>query len=273
MSIPIETVRTHDFEMRFFRFGSGSRAFVILPGLSVQSVMGLGDLIAEAYQSLTEDYTVYLFDRRKDLPAVYPIREMARDMAEAIRALGLSKVALFGASQGGMIAMALAAEHPELVQKLVLGSSSAHVDAAHFELFARWIDLAKEGQSRELNLAFGEALYPKAVFESARELLLSQADSFTAEDLRRFVILAESLQGFDVRADLARIACPVLVLGAKDDRVLGAEASREIFRHLPQRPDSELYLYEEGFGHAAFDTAPDYKERLLRFLRKETAAE
>lgn len=269
----INTVKTASFTMDYLRFGKGKDSLVILPGLSVQSVMGLGDLIAEAYQVLTEDFTIYLFDRRKDLPAVYPIREMARDMAEAIRALGLSKVALFGASQGGMIAMALAAEHPELVQKLVLGSSSAHVDAAHFELFARWIDLAKEGQSRELNLAFGEALYPEAVFEGARELLLSQADTFTPADLRRFVILAESLRGFDVRADLARIACPVLVLGAEDDRVLGAEASREIFRHLPKRPDSALYLYAPGFGHAAFDTAPDYKERLLRFLRKETAAE
>lgn len=263
----IETVKTDTFTMDYLRFGKGKDSLVILPGLSVQSVMGLGDLIAEAYQSLTEDYTVYLFDRRKDLPAVYPIREMARDTAEAIRALGLSRIALFGASQGGMIAMAMAAENPDLVQKLVLGSSSARVDAEHFKLFDAWIDLAKAGKARELNLAFGEALYPKAVFEGARELLLSQADSFTPEDLRRFVILAESLQGFDIREDLAKIACPVLVLGAKDDRVLCAEASEEIFRHLPERPGSGLYLYEEGFGHAAFDTAPDYKERLLRFLR------
>ena len=263
----IETVKTDTFTMDYLCFGHGRDPLVILPGLSVQSVMGLGDLIAEAYQTLTEDYTVYLFDRRKDLPAVYPIREMARDTAEAIRALGLSRIALFGASQGGMIALCLAAENPDLVQKLVLGSSSARIDEAHYELFARWIALAKAGKARDLNLAFGEALYPKAVFEGARELLLSQADSFTPEDLRRFVILAESLQGFDIREDLAKIACPVLVLGAKDDRVLGVEASREIFRHLPQRPDSALYLYAPGFGHAAFDTAPDYKERLLRFLR------
>ena len=269
----IETVKSASFAMDYLRFGRGKEPLVILPGLSVQSVMGLGDLIAEAYQVLTEDFTIYLFDRRLDLPAVYPIREMARDTAEAIRALGLSRIALFGASQGGMIAMALAAEYPELVSRLVLGSSSAHVDAAHFELFARWIDLAKAGKSRELNLAFGEALYPKAVFESARELLLSQADSFTPEDLRRFVILAESLRDFDARADLARIPCPVLVLGAEDDRVLGVEASRELFRRLPPRPGNEFYLYEPGFGHAAFDTAPDYKERLLRFLLDTPAAE
>ena len=269
----IETVKTDTFTMDYLRFGRGKEPLVILPGLSVQSVMGLGELIAEAYQVLTEDFTIYLFDRRKDLPARYPIREMARDTAEALRALGLSRAALFGASQGGMIAMALAAEHPELVSRLVPGSSAARLDGEHCRLFEDWIGLAKAGKARELNLAFGEALYPKAVFEGARDLLLAQADSYTAEDLRRFVILAESLRDFDLRADLAKIACPVLVLGAKDDRVLGAEASEEIFRCLPSRPGNEVYLYEPGFGHAAFDTAPDYKERLLRFLRKETAAE
>ncbi len=263
----IETVKADAFTMEYLRFGHGKDPLVILPGLSVQSVMGLGDLIAEAYQVLTEDFTIYLFDRRKELPDVYPIREMARDTAEALRALGIQNAALFGASQGGMIALCLAAEHPELVSRLVPGSSAARVDESRSKLFEGWIALAKAGKARELNLAFGEALYPKAVFEGARELLLSQVDSFTAEDLRRFVILAESLRDFDIRADLAKIACPVLVLGAKDDRVLGAEASREIFRLLPERPGSGLYLYEEGFGHAAFDTAPDYKERLLRFLR------
>ena len=139
----IETVKTDAFTMDYLRFGRGKDSLVILPGLSVQSVMGLGDLIAEAYQVLTEDFTIYLFDRRKDLPAQYPIREMARDTAEALRALGLSSVALFGASQGGMIAMALAAEHPELVSRLVPGSSAARVDGEHCRLFEDWIDLAK----------------------------------------------------------------------------------------------------------------------------------
>lgn len=266
----IETVKTASFSMDYLCFGNGRDPLVILPGLSVQSVMGLGDLIAEAYRVLAEDYTVYLFDRRKDLPDVYPIREMARDTAEAIRALGLSGVSLFGASQGGMIALSLAAEYPELVSRLVLGSSAARVDASRYALFAGWIELAKAGRSRKLNLAFGEALYPETVFSSARELLLSQADTFTTADLKRFVILAESLCGFDIREDLARIACPVLVLGAKDDRVLGPEASEEIFRRLPAHAENELFLYEAGFGHAAFDTAPDYKERILRFLRESS---
>ena len=60
----IETVHTPDFSMDYLRFGSGERTLVILPGLSVQSVMGLGDAIAAAYRPLEEKYTIYVFDRR-----------------------------------------------------------------------------------------------------------------------------------------------------------------------------------------------------------------
>ena len=64
MSIPIETVRTDTFTMDFFRFGRGSRTLVILPGLSVQSVMPAADAVAAAYQTLQDEFTIYLFDRR-----------------------------------------------------------------------------------------------------------------------------------------------------------------------------------------------------------------
>lgn len=267
MATQIQTVKTASFSMEYFRFGQGKEALVILPGLSVQSVMGFADAVAEAYRLLADEYTVYVFDRRRELPADYSVHEMARDTAEACRALGLERVALFGASQGGMIAMTIAIKQPELVQKLVLGSTSARVEGGQAQTVEKWIQLAKTGKAEELYLAFGEAVYPPNVFEQAKVLLTEAAESVTEEDLKRFVILAKAIERFDVREDLQAIACPVLVLGAKDDRVLGAEASIEIAEALGA--DAELYLYD-GYGHAAYDTAPDYKARLLRFLKPES---
>ena len=87
MAITIETVNLPDFSMDYFRFGKGERTFVILPGLSVQSVMGAAEAIAAEYRPLTEDYTVYVFDRRKELPPVYTVADMARDTATAMEAL------------------------------------------------------------------------------------------------------------------------------------------------------------------------------------------
>ena len=152
MAIKIETVQTDTFSMDFFRFGRGERTLVILPGLSVQSVMGLADAVASAYQNMAETFTIYLFDRRKDLPPVYSVRDMARDTAAAFKALGLRDVCLFGASQGGMIAMVLAIEYPGLVGRMALGSTSSHVKEPQFRVIEGWIDLAKRGDKEGLYL-------------------------------------------------------------------------------------------------------------------------
>ena len=147
MGIPIECVRTERFSMRWFRFGRGERSLVILPGLSVQSVTGAAEAVAQAYAAFAERYTVYVFDRRSELPAAYSLREMARDTAEAMLALGLRDVDLFGASQGGMMALVIAIEYPQLVHKLVLGSSSSHVLPAQYAVVENWIRLARAARS------------------------------------------------------------------------------------------------------------------------------
>lgn len=263
--IKIDTVKTPSFTMNFFKFGHGSRTLVIIPGLSVQSVMGSAELVAQAYASMTDEFTIYLFDRRSDLPQTYPIKDMAQDTSEAIDALGLGEVVLFGTSQGGMIAMQIAIDHPEQVNMLVLGSTSAKIESDESQGIGRWIKLAQEGKAQELYLEFGEAVYPKAVYEQYKDTFIQMAQTVTDEDLERFVILAGGIIGFDIESDLNRITCPTLVIGSNDDRVLGGEASKRIFGLLGNQEDSEIYMYD-GYGHAAYDTAPDYRERMMKFL-------
>lgn len=265
MAVIKDTVRTDAFSMDYFRFGTGGKVLVILPGLSIQSVMVAADAVAEAYRSLEERFTIYVFDRRSDMPPRYSVHDMARDTAEAFRVLGLRDVCLFGASQGGMIALVLAIEYPELVGKMVLGSTSAHVQSEQFRVLENWARLAKAHDRVGLYLAFGEEIYPPAVFEQYREALVAAAESVTEEELRRFIILVEGTKDFNVVSELGRITCPVLAVGVFEDSVLDSDATMEIAENLDYRADFRLYMYI-GYGHAAFDTAPDYRERLLRFF-------
>jgi pimeloyl-ACP methyl ester carboxylesterase len=265
MPINIESVKTDDFTMDFFRFGRGERPLVILPGLSIQSVMDAADAIAAAYEPLADAFRIYVFDRRKELSPVYTVQDMARDTAQAFKALGLEKVCLFGASQGGMIALVLAIEYHELVGKMVLGSTSAHVKAHHYEVIEKWIDIAKKGDGKELYLSFGSVIYPPEVFEQYRDTLIAAAATVTKADLKKFIILAEGTKNFNVADKLSAIRCPVLAVGEYYDSVLDPDATMEIAEKLDHRDDFRLFMYI-GFGHAAFDTAPDYRERLLRFF-------
>ena len=251
--------------MDYFRFGHGKETLVILPGISVQSVIDSADAIAAAYRILTNDYSIYVFDRRNELPSYYSVYDMARDTAEALQILGLDRMSIFGASQGGMIAMVLAIEHPETVQKLILGSTSACISEIACQTVGKWIGQANDGNAAALYLSFGEDIYPRYLFEKSRDFLIEASKSVTRDDLDRFVILAEGMKGFDVSADLVKITCPVLVLGSSDDRVLGPDASAQITDLLNKDTRHELYMYS-GYGHAAYDIAPDYKKRMLNFL-------
>ena len=261
----LATVQADTFTMDYLRFGEGERTLVIIPGLSVQSVMNSAQAIAESYKLLTDDFTVYVFDRRKEVPPSYSIDDMARDTAEALKLLGLSRVCLFGASQGGMIAMKIAIDHPELVERMILGSTAASVTESRFSVIDEWIRLAKAGNAEGLYLSFGEAVYPPSVFEQSRELLTEAAATVTPDELKHFIILAEGTRGFNVISGLGKINCPVLVLGSNDDKVLGGDASRQIMEHLNGRADCEIFMYD-GYGHAAYDVAPDYRERMLKFF-------
>jgi len=103
------------------------------------------------------------------------------------------------------------------------------------------------------------------MYEKLRPLLLENAKAVTDEDLTRFIVQAEAMEGFDVRRDLGNVACPTLVIGDADDKVFGRETSRELAQGLK---DSELYIYD-GYGHAVYDLAPDYRERMRRFLNQQ----
>ena len=248
--------------MNYLKFGTGDKTLVMIPGLSVQSVLRMGDAVKNAFRAYDKDFTIYLIDRREDLPPVYTVEDMARDTADKMKELGLKDVCLFGASQGGMIAMLIAAWYPELVHKLVLGSTTAKVSEASNDILNKWINLAKERKGEELYLAFGDKLYPPALFAQWQEMLIAAGKSVKPEEFDRFVIVARGAEGFDATAELDKIKCPVLVMGAEDDQVLGPEGSYELARRL----GCQLHMYT-GYGHACYDTAPDYRERMTKFFK------
>ena len=250
--------------MDYFSFGTGEKTMVILPGLSVVSVMKSANTIEEAYAPMASDFTIYVIDRRYDMPDPYTIYDMAEDTASVLSALDLSDIYLFGASQGGMIAMTIAITHPELVRKLAVGSSAARIRRDNDSALSAWIDLAKKKDAGSLYQAFAGALYPEETYEAYKDVFSMMAKTVTEEDLSRFVIQAEGSADFDILDRLQEISCPVLLLGANDDAVLTPEASEEIIAVLSGRPDFQYFMYD-GYGHAAFDTAPDYKQRLLDF--------
>ena len=249
--------------MQYEKFGQGDKIFVCLPGLSLKSLDAYADAVKSAFSLFYEDYTFYIFDRKAEPTPDYTVYDMADDTAEAMKKLGLKQCCVFGASQGGMIAQCIAIRYPRLVSKLALGSSCCRMNELFENTVRQWGSLASKRDSHALNHDFIYRVYSEKTLEKFGEYLVAQAPHCTDSELQRFERLDMASIGFDVYNEIKNIKCPVFVLGAKQDKVIGVRGSYEI----AEQTNAELYVYE-NYGHAVYDEAPDYRQRLKDFFDK-----
>ena len=251
-------------EMEYVSFGAGKKAFVILPGLSdgLATVGGKALLLAKPYKIFFDKYTVYMFSRKNAMPDGYSIRDMAADQAEAMRSLGIGKAAVMGVSEGGLIAQYLVIDSPGLVEKLVIAVSAPCANDVIRSRLCDWLAFTDKGDHKQLMIDTAENSYSPEKLKQYRKLYPVIGSVGKPSDYTRFRRNAEAILGFDATAELAKIACPTLIIGGEEDRIVGADASRELHRRIA---GSELYLYP-GLGHAAYEEAADFNPRVLRFL-------
>lgn len=256
MNIDKTVVRTDRFSLSAFSFGTGSRSLIVLPGMSVTDVSESAGAVAESYADFTGRYTVTVLDRETVLPDGTTTEQMAQDAAEAMNVLGIGEADLFGVSQGGMMALCLAASHPEKVRRLALGSTALSSTALSGRVFARWETLARAGNREELNRDIAQTVYSPEYRNTYADAFRAAETAGTPEQIARYAVLAHAGRTFDFRARVGQIRCPVLVLGGTRDEVFGADAAPE----LAQALGCECVLFDGS--HECYDELPAFRERL-----------
>ncbi len=252
-----------DTYMNVIEFGHGKKVLSVIAGISLCGLEGNGEAVAAAYSIFQEEYTVYLFDRKKKVPEGYSVRDMANDVYLCLKELGVDNTDVYGVSQGGMIGQWLTLDHPELVNKLVICSSMCRPTTLVKEVAGRWMKAAKEYDVVGLNRMFFKDVYSEAFLDAVKDMIPQLEKVGTPEDCDRFLLLSDSIFDFDLYDQLPEISCPVLVLGDSNDHVIGWEGSAV----LVERLGCEVYQYD-NYSHAVYDEAADIKERILEFLKK-----
>lgn len=255
--------------MNYIEFGKGEKPLIILPGLGdgISPVHGKLQAITLAltYKQFAQKFRVYLFSRKNCIHQGYSTRDMAKDQAEAMKALGIIKASVMGVSQGGMIAQYLAIDSPDLVDKLILAVTLSKQNELIQETVTNWMEMAKQNDYKRLMIDIAEKSYSKTYLKKYRHLYLLLGHLGKPKDFSRFLIQATSCMEHNSYYKLDKIVCPTLVLGGENDKIVSSNASLELIEKIK---DSELFLYK-GLGHAAYEEARDFNSRVLAFLLRD----
>lgn len=247
----------------YIQFGTGKKILLMIQGLNTNGIKGASLSLAYMYRIFSKEYTVYLFDRRDEVYDGITVKDFALDIAEAMDVLGLKNVDIIGVSQGGMIAQYIAIKRPDLVHKLVLAVTLSKNNKTVTDVVQNWITMTEQGDFKALVKDMAEKMYSDEYIKRYQLVMPLLTVLQKPKDVERFLILARACLTCQTYNELEKITCPVFVIGGKQDKVVSGEASKEMAEML----GCECYLYE-NLGHAAYEEAKDFNDRVFEFLVK-----
>jgi pimeloyl-ACP methyl ester carboxylesterase/DNA-binding winged helix-turn-helix (wHTH) protein len=173
----------------------------------------------------------------------FTFEDWVADLESVVEALGLGRFPLLGVSQGGAVAVAYAARHPERVSRLVLCSAYARGRAVRASgedekrAAALDLELARVGWGRDdpaFRQVFAAQFLPDGTRADWAAFDQLQRRTTSPENAVRFL---EEFGRIDVR-ELARdVACPTLIMHSRDDHRVPLRFGEELASLIP---DSRL---------------------------------
>jgi pimeloyl-ACP methyl ester carboxylesterase len=205
---------------------------------------------------IAKDHHVITFDNRGvgassgEVPD--SIEAMADDAVTFIKALGFDKVDIFSFSQGGMVAQALVAKHPDLVRKLVLtGTGPAggrDIDkiagTTYFDMLRATLTRSDPKEFLFFNRNTAGKRAAKAFVQRLNE---RTADRDAPIKVTAFLTQLKAIKkwGRSAPADLSKITQPTLIANGDNDRMVPSVLSEDLHRRIT---GSKLIIYPDS-GH------------------------
>ena len=210
-----------------------------IPGLSFTAEPSTPKAVRRSWKAWLEPIerhglTVVEVGRRADLPAGSSTADVAADYADVIRKQWGRPVGVMGISSGGHYAQWLAINHPDLVDRLVLGFTAHRVPDDVKVLQRRAVDRFFAGRWRAGYALIAPWILPTHPrIAGALGWVLGPYVGGRPKDLRVLAIDTESDETHDATDHLASIRCPTLVVGGELDPAYPSELVRELVAGIP----------------------------------------
>jgi len=221
-----------------------------------------------ALRELARERQVWWVNRRAGLPRPVTIADLAADYAAGIVARFDTPVDIVGVSTGGSVALQLAADHPELVRRLVLVSAASRLGPRGKAGQRALADALATRHQRRAGAVLLTTLGTPAtgpVWSALGWLLAPRMFRHDAGDLLATLAAEDT---FDLTAELPRIQTPVLVIGGDRDQPYGPALFAETAARLPH---GRLLLYPRT-SHFAVPSRRRFAGDVLAFLNDDTTS-
>ena len=199
------------------------------------------------------------FGRSTPMPEAFEwnIDVLVDDLVALIRHLEVGRVHLVGAKSGGSMTLKLAADHPALVHTLTAVTPPVVGPQGAIE----WREMIPKRGMREWASVTMQGRLGSNVSQGEMDWWIDNIQSKTA--VSTMLGYLRWVPGMDIRADVAKIACPTLIINTTGSSLRAADSYKE---WQPRIRDSRLVTIEGDAWHAAGAYPDRCAEETLKFI-------
>jgi 3-oxoadipate enol-lactonase len=256
-------VWTSKGKLNVHRTGDAGRPVVLLHPLALSGAV----FDPFARHLAAAGYTVYATDARGHGESgwdgePFTVDDMADDIAAMVETLGTGPVDVVGLSVGGCTALVFAANHPALVNRLVVADASANYGDDREAVWAERADRARS-VPREQQLSFQWDRWFSERFRTENPDEVDRVSRiFVAADSGGHAAACVALGALDATDRLDDIAAETLVLVGDEDYATPPAMAEEIAKRVP---DARLEVLERT-RHLSLVERPDSWQLVLDHL-------
>ena len=253
---PEKIVEVLGQKIHYYEAGQGPNV-IFLHGLGGDAGMWAGNI-----GPVSEKYHVYVLDQigfgRSDKPLIdYKIETFVEFLQVSMQALGVPKATLVGNSLGGWIAADFAAQHPEMVEKLVLVDAAGMRFERNPELLPVDLNPSSLAGTRKIleSVVYNKTSVTDALVRRVFEQHLKIGDGYTIQRVMAGIFTRDQFE--DGKA--GSVHAPTLVLWGHDDALIPLATAERFQKAIP---GAKLVVIDQC-GHVPPVEQPDEFARIV----------
>ena len=257
-------ISNYPFELE--KSGNGNRTIVLIPGFASS-----GEVWAETKAVYEKEYTCYTLTMAgfaEAKPSPNPSFENCKvGIAKFIKEKNIEKPILIGHSMGGGLAMAIAADYPELIEKIVVVDALPCLAALMNPNFIQQENIDCTAAVNQITALTEEQFLEMQKMSMPRfiqniEMLETVVNWSVQSDRRTFAKMYCDFSNTDLRERIAAIKCSALVLLESNFKNF-KPAIEDQYKNLKS---SNIKYANKGLHFIMYDDKEWYFDQLANFL-------